>query len=57
MNSFDIHNLERGDLDNLNTVATVCDLLQSLSLPEHILTLLQSVCGACYFLMPDTDAE
>lgn len=55
MNS--IHNLERGDLDNLNTVATVCDLLQSLSLPEHISMMLQSVCGACYSLMPDADAE
>lgn len=57
MNLSDIHNLDRGDLDNLDTVATVCDLLQSLSLPEHISTLLQSVCSACYSLMPDTDAD
>lgn len=57
MNSFDINNLERGDLDNLNTVATVCDLLQSLALPDHISELLQTVCGECYSLMPDTDAE
>lgn len=57
MNSFDIHNLGRGELDNLDTVATVCDLLQSLALPEHILTLLQTVCGECYSLMPDPDAD
>lgn len=49
MNSF--------DLDNLNTVATVCDLLQSLALPDHISELLQTVCGECYSLMPDTDAD
>ena len=52
MNTSDIHNL-----DNLDTVATVCDLLQSLSLPDHILDLLQGVCVACYSLMPDDDAE
>lgn len=57
MKTVDIHDLESGDLDNLNTVATVCDLLQSLALPGYILTLLQGVCSACYSLIPDPDPE
>lgn len=57
MKTVDIPDLEPGDLDNLNTVATVCDLLQSLALPGYILTLLQGVCGACYSLIPDPDPE
>lgn len=49
--------LDRGDIDNLNTVATVCDLLQSLALPDHISELLQTVCGECYSLIPDVDPD
>ena len=57
MKNVDGLSLDRGDIDNLNTVATVCDLLQTLALPDHILELLQTVCGECYSLIPYVDPD
>lgn len=53
----DPSDLTRGDLDNLTTCATVCELLQNIALPDHITEGLQKIVSDCYRLIPDDDLE